>query len=89
MRRAVRVAVLAITGVLALAFAGNALAAYQPRVIVFHQFPRLSDGGGTALFFSTDRADEATAKLTIYAPSSYQANISQAPGTQIGSAEAT
>lgn len=89
MKRAVRVAVLALTGILALAFAGSALAAYQPRLIVAHEFPRLSGGGQTALFFTTDRADEATAKLTIYAPSGYQANITQAPGTQIGTAEAT
>lgn len=89
MNRAIRVAVLAITSALALAFAGSALAAYQPRLNVFHEFPRLNDGGRMALIFSTERTDEATAKLTIYAPAGYRPNFAQTPGTQLGTAEAT
>lgn len=89
MTRAIRVAVLAITGALALVFAGSALAAYQPRLIVFHEFPRLNDGGRMALSFSTERTDEATARLDIYAPSGYRPSATQAPGTQLGTAEAT
>ena len=88
MTRAVRGAILVATSFLALAFVGTALAAYTPRLIVLHERAQLGGGGETAVLFTQPRTDEATAKITIYAAAGYTVNFA-APGTQIGTAEAT
>lgn len=73
----------AATLFLALTFAASALGAYTPRLWV-HQFPRTGGGGATTIRFTTDRTDEATAKVTIYSDAGYAVAMSQAPGTRIG-----
>jgi hypothetical protein len=75
--------------VTALAFTGSAWAVYQPRLIV----TAVTNGANkptTMLFEHLQTAnDDPTFRDTLYAPPGYQATLTQAPGTQIGTVEAT
>jgi hypothetical protein len=76
MKTILRLAVLALAGTAALALAGNALAT-----------PKLSvTQSATALTIKVTQAqtDRQPAKISIYVPSGYTINASQAPGTKIG-----
>src|SRR5919201_2707071 len=86
MKRSVRVAILAAAVSAALAFAGSALAQFAPRLIVDQDVYRPGGSAGTTSIEVVGKKEEnAIAKLTIYVPPSYTANISQAPWTTIGS----
>ena len=89
MRKLIRLAIAAGAVVATLAWTGSAWAVYQPRLIV----TSLTNGANkptTMLLEHLQTAnDDATAKDTIYAPLGYQANLTAAPGTNIGTVEAT
>ena len=72
----------AATAALALAFTGSALAAYVPHLVVGQA------GTKTTIHVTIAKEDDATAKLTIYAPAAAPATLNQAPGTPIGSVTA-
>src|SRR5215210_223490 len=76
MKTILRLAVLALAGTAALALAGNALATQKLSVTQ----------SATALTIKVTQAqtDRQPAKITIYVPSGYTINASQAPGTKIG-----
>lgn len=89
MRKLIRLAIAAGAVMATLAFTGSAMAAYAPRLIV----TSLTNGANkptTMLLEHLQTAnDDATAKDTIYVPLGYQANLTQAPGTQLGTVDAT
>jgi hypothetical protein len=89
MKKLIRLAIAAGAVMATLAFTGSAMAAYAPRLIV----TSLTNGANkptTMLLEHLQTAnDDATAKDTIYVPLGYQANLTQAPGTQLGTVDAT
>ena len=88
MRRAFRAALLAAGGaVAALAWSSSALAAYTPQFIVNHN-PHSVASATTVIAFNVPREDDATFKVTFYAPLGYQGVLGQAAGTQVGTVAA-
>jgi hypothetical protein len=81
-------ALLVSASTVALAFTGSALAAYTPRLIVNHGTLRPTATGSTTIKIQQTKEENATAKITIYAPTGYSATLTQAPGTQIGTVSA-
>jgi hypothetical protein len=76
MKTILRLAVLALAGTAALALAGNALATQKLSVT--------QTATALTLKVSQAQTDRQPAKITIYVPSGYTINASQAPGTKIG-----
>jgi hypothetical protein len=89
MRKLIRLAIAAGAVMATLAFTGSAWAAYQPRLIVTSLTNGPNKPTTMLLEHLQDRNDDATAKDTIYAPLGYQANLTQAPGTNLGNVDAT
>jgi hypothetical protein len=84
MRRGFRTALLAAGGAAAaLVWSGSALAAYTPQFIVTHN-PNSVASATTVIAFDVPREDDATFKVTFYAPLGYQGVLGQAAGTQVG-----
>jgi hypothetical protein len=87
-----RAAIAAVAASVALLFAGNSLAAYNPDLHVF-QWNR-SLGGSANIDFILGfgsgyvRDNDATGVISLYAPRGYSANLRQAPGTRLGYANA-
>jgi hypothetical protein len=82
MRQGLRFALAAGAGVLTLAFAGQALGAYQPKVLVTSSPTSITVG------YRQGSSDDASAALIFYVPPGMQADLSAAPGTTIGAAAA-
>ena len=83
MKQAVRLALLACASFVALAFAGPALAAYAPRIVVGTTTDAAGDTATVITVTQTPEEDPA-ARILIFAPTEFAANISQAAGAQIG-----
>lgn len=73
---------------LALVFGGNALAAYNPGLIVAGSSHALGSGGPFVIGVEQDINDDATAAIVIYSPLGYGVTLGQAAGTQLGSVDA-
>jgi hypothetical protein len=86
MRHVLRLGVAAVAGVLALAFAGGALAALNPKFIVVS--PPNTNQGATSITASVDPGGDPVAKVTMYAPLGYQLNAPD-PGAKVGDVKAT
>lgn len=86
MRYLIRMGVLAGAAAFALAFAGGALAALNPKFIVVS--PPSTGAGTTSITASVQQTDDPVAKVTIYAPLGYQLNSPDA-GQKIGDVKAT
>jgi hypothetical protein len=82
MRRWTRVAVLGCAGAFALVAAGQALAAYTPKLVV-----QMGDAG-TTIKLAIPSTDDPTANLTFFAPAGTGANLSATAGSTIGTVEA-
>ena len=87
MKRGVRLALLLTAAAAALAFAGGALAAYSPKLVVTHTPLTTQGGGKTDLTVSLDQNDDATARVLIYAAPGYTGSLGT-PGQTMGTAEA-
>ena len=85
MRGTLRLALLIAAAALGLGFGGNALAAYNPGLIVSGTSQATSGGGAMVIGFGQDDADDASAVATIYSPRGYGVTLGQAPGTRLGS----
>jgi hypothetical protein len=83
-----RLGVVAATLVGALVTTATALAAYTPRFIVNHT-PYSVASATTTITLDVPRGDEATAKVTFYAPLGYRGVLGQAAGTQVGTVSAS
>jgi hypothetical protein len=82
MRKWTRVAVLGCVGALALVAAGQALAAYAPKLVV-----QMGDAG-TTIKLSIPSTDDPTFRLTFYAPAGTGASLGASPGSTIGTLDA-
>ena len=80
-----RLFVSAAAGLVALAFSGNAFAAYNPSLLVAATDHSLGGSGPIVIGGGQDENDDATAMVTIYAPLGYGVRLSQAPGATLGS----
>lgn len=76
MNRTLRLAVVPLAAVAALAFAGNALATQR---IAVSQTPT-----SLTITVSQDQSDVQPAKIQIYVPNGYTPSVGAAPGTKIG-----
>ena len=72
MRKRVRMALSAAAALVALAFVGEALAAYNPRITVS------SSPGSITIGYRQANEDDATAVVTFFAPAGAQPDLSQA-----------
>jgi hypothetical protein len=88
MKRFTRLALAAGAMFAALAFSGSAWAVYAPSLTVTSS--QNAPGRPTTVLLGhiQTAADDATAKDTIYAPTGYGVNLSQAAGTKIGDVSA-
>jgi hypothetical protein len=82
MRKLIRIGVGAVAGLAALAFAGQALGAYSPKLAV-----QMGDAG-TTIKLAIPSSDDPTARLAFYAPAGTGANLSATAGTTIGTLDA-
>jgi hypothetical protein len=89
MKTGLRGALVACAAAAALVFSGSALAAYTPHISVAHSPLALGAGGSTDLTVGFDQNDDATAKVTIYAPQGYSGTLGAAPGAQVGTIDAS
>lgn len=89
MSRSIRFVLLTSVCALALAFGGNALAAYNPSLLVAGTSHALGSGGPVVIGVGQDQNDDATGVMNIYAPLGYGVSLTQAPGTKIGDLSAT
>ena len=89
MKGSIRLAVAACAALVALAFAGPALAVYTPRL--WAAPVGNAPGKPTTMFLAHEQGvnDDPTAKDTIYAPLGYRVNLNQAVGGKIGDVLAT
>lgn len=88
MTKSIRFVLLLSACALALAFGGNALAAYNPSLLVAGTSHSTGSGGPIVIGVGQDQNDDATGVLNIYAPLGYGVTLTQAPGTRIGDIEA-
>ncbi|HEX7255243.1 MAG TPA: hypothetical protein VF236_04885 [Gaiellaceae bacterium] len=88
MTKPIRFVLLSSVCALALAFGGNALAAYNPSLLVAGTSHATGSGGPVVIGVGQDQNDDATGVLNIYAPLGYGVTLTQAPGTRIGDLEA-
>jgi hypothetical protein len=88
MTKRVRLLLLGLAATASLAFAGSALAAFTPKLVVSHT-PPTADANGTAqIRFTVPRDDDALFRVVIYAPNGYRATLGQAVGSTIGTVAA-
>lgn len=85
MKKSFRLALLVCASFAALAFAGSAFAKYDPSLTIEQSSYRLGASTTVDVFIAISEDADPTAKLTIFAPLGYAANLSAAPGTKIGS----
>jgi hypothetical protein len=86
--KTVRLLLLSSACALALAFGGNALAAYNPSLITAGTSHALGSGGPVVIGVGQDQNDDATGVITLYSPLGYGVSLTQAPGTRIGNLDA-
>jgi hypothetical protein len=84
MKRSFRLALLACASFIGLAFAGQALAAYDPSLTMEQSSYKPGAHITADVFIFSKAANDPTAKITIFSPKGYSANLSATPGTKIG-----
>ena len=90
MDRHLRAAVLAAVAIAALAFSGGALAVYNSAQLRIESAAvNVGGGGPLILTVSTGQSDDATARLTLYAPRGYRVTLGQNAGVVLGRVNAT
>jgi hypothetical protein len=90
MRKTIRFTLLLAASGAALAFAGSALAAFTPKLVVSSTTPQAAGGGGPVRIGAiANNTDDPTARVAIYVPTGYQVNTTEAVGTKLGDVTAT
>ena len=84
MKKSFRLALLVCASFVGLAFAGPALAAYNPSLTIEQTSYKLGAPATADVFIAIGQDDDPTAKLTIFSPVGYSANLGAAPGSKIG-----
>jgi hypothetical protein len=85
MKKSLRLALLACASFIGLAFAGQAMAAYNPSLTIEQSSYKVGGAATIDVLIAIPENDDPTAKLTIFSPAGYTANLTAAPGTKIGS----
>ena len=85
MKSSLRLALLACASFIGLALAAPALAAYTPSLTIEQSSYKVGAATTADVFILAPQNDDPTAKLTIFSPAGYNAVLTQAPGTKIGS----
>lgn len=88
MSTTVRFFISSLVCALALVFGGNALAAYNPGLIVAAESQAVGSGGQIVIGVEQDINDDATAAIVIYSPLGYGVTLGQAAGAQLGTVDA-
>lgn len=84
MKKSLRLALLVCASFVGLAFAGPALAKYDPSLTIEQTSYKLGAPTTADVFIAISEDADPTAKLTIFSPVGYSANLTAAPGTKIG-----
>ena len=84
MKKSIRLALITGACFLGLAFAAPAFSAYNPSLIMEQSSYKLGGATTADVFIAIDPNADPTAKLTIFSPVGYSANLTAAPGTKIG-----
>jgi hypothetical protein len=84
MKRSIRFTVLACAATLALSLVAIAAASYTPSMGIFQATYKPAGAGAVTVVVAQEAADDPTARIVIYAPAGYRANLSKAPGATIG-----
>jgi hypothetical protein len=85
MKKSLRLALLVCAGLAGLAFAGPALAKYDPSLTIEQTSYKLGAPTTVDVFIAISQDADPTAQLRIFSPAGYSANLTAAPGTKIGS----
>ncbi len=85
MKKSIRLALLSGACFLGLAFAAPAFSAYDPSLIMEQTSYKLGAATTADVFIAIDPDADPTAQLKIFSPVGYNANLTAAPGTKIGS----
>jgi hypothetical protein len=85
MKHSIRLALLVCASFVGLVFAGPALAKYDPSLTIEQTSYKLGAPTSVDVFIAISDDADPTAKLTIFSPVGYRANLGAAPGTKIGS----
>jgi hypothetical protein len=86
MKKRLRSLLVVCAGLLSLAFAAPALAAYEPSLTVQQSSYKVGAATTAGFEIFVDPSNDPTAKMTIFSPAGYASNLSQAPGAVIGKA---
>jgi hypothetical protein len=86
MKNSIRLLLVASVSAIGLAFAGSALAAYNPFLTVQQTSSKAGAGTTVGFVIGEGQDEDATAKATIFSPAGYANTLTQAPGTTIGKA---
>ena len=86
MKKRFRLLLVLAAGLLGVAFAPSALAAFSPDLTVQQSSYKVGAGTTAGFVITSDPANDPMAKMTIYSPAGYGNTLTQAPGTVIGKA---
>jgi len=84
MKKSIRLALLSGACFLGLAVAAPAFSAYDPELIMEQTSYKLGAATTADVFIAIDPDADPTAQLRIFSPVGYNANLTAAPGTEIG-----
>ena len=84
MKKSIRLALLSGACFLGLAIAAPAFSAYDPELIMEQSSYKLGGATTADVFIAIDPDADPTAQLRIFSPVGYNANLTAAPGTEIG-----
>jgi hypothetical protein len=84
MKKSFRLALLVGASFVGLALAGPAFAKYDPSLTIEQSSYKLGAPTTADVFIAISQDADPTAKLTIFSPAGYSANLTAAPGTKIG-----
>jgi hypothetical protein len=86
MKKRFRLLLVVAAGLLGVAFAPSAMAAFSPDLTVQQSSYKVGAGTTAGFVITSDPANDPMAKMTIFSPAGYGNSLSQAPGTVIGKA---
>ena len=86
MKKRFRLLLVVAAGLLGVAFAPSAMAAFTPDLTVQQSSYKVGAGTTAGFVITSDPANDPIAKMTIFSPAGYGNTLSQAPGTTIGKA---
>jgi hypothetical protein len=84
MKSSIRLALLVCASFVGLAFAGPALAKYDPSLTIEQTSYKVGAPTSVDVFIASSQDSDATAQMRIFSPAGYSATLTQAPGTKIG-----